>query len=171
MPRVTKAMLQDGNDFLRNRCDQLKEENERLKKRISRGHDRSRSPRMPAANSQANVETTCKALNQVKLWQHDAVLEEQRAEIQRLQTELDRKTAENERLLRGEGPLGPVLVHAYTTHLARYGLSPGELQVREMSARTCPVYEHLTTLSEVLRDVTDFSRIGRCHARPVQLPY
>ena len=171
MPRVTKDQLQKRVEELSVEQCRLTRENDELKKRISRGYDRSRSPRMPAANSQANVETTCKALNQVKLWQRDAVVEEQRAEIQRLQTELDRKTAENERLLRGEGPLGPVLVHAYTTHLARYGLSPGELQVREMSARTCPVHMHLTTLSEVLRDVTDFSRFGRCHARPTQLPY
>jgi len=171
MPRITKAMLQDGNDFLRNRCRELREENEQLKKRISRGHDRSRSPRMPAANSEANVTSTCQALNQVRLWQRDTLVDEQRAEIQRLREEAAQKDDNIERLLRGEGPVGPVLVHAYRTSMEQFGLAPGAEIVRDMSARTGPVYAHMQTLANVLRDVEDFARHGRCYTRPTQMPY
>lgn len=178
MPRVTKADLELHNNGLTVRVNrlsaenmELKEENEELKKRISRGHDRSRSPRMPAANSQANVETTCKALNQVKLWQRDAVVEEQRAEIQRLRDELAQKNDNIERLTRGEGPVGPVLVHAYRTSMEQFGLTPGPEILRDMSARTGPVYAHMQTLTDVLRNVEDFARHGRCFTRPTQLPY
>jgi hypothetical protein len=171
MPRITKAMLEDGNAFLQNRCRELREENEKLKKRISRGHDRSRSPRMPAANSEANVTSTCKALNQVSLWQRDTLVEEQRAEIQRLQMEAAQKDAMIESLRRGEGPVGEVLAHAHRTKAARYGVDPGELTLRDMSARSGPVFEHFITLADVVHDVADFARLGRCYTRPTQMPY
>jgi cell division protein FtsB len=171
MPRITKAALQDANESLRNTNRGLREENEKLKTRISRGHDRSRSPRMPAANSQASVETTCKALNQVKQWQRDIVVEEQQAEIQRLRAELAQKNEQIAGLRRGEGPVGEVLMHAYRTKVERYGVAPGELTLREMSARTGPVFEHFITLGDVLKDVEDFARMGRCYTRPTQMPY
>jgi hypothetical protein len=178
MPRVTKAQLQErvdnlegANAFLRERAGQLVKENDELKKRVSRGHDRSRSPRMPAASSQANVDMTCKALSQVSLWQHDTVVEEQRAEIQRLQAEVAQKDETIESLLRGEGPLGPVLAHAYRTKMARYNVPPSEVVLEEVSVRTGPVYDHFLTISDALRDVADYARIGRCYTRPTQLPY
>lgn len=178
MPRVTKAQLQErvdelegANHFLQERAGQLVRENDELKKRISRGHDRSRSPRMPAANSKANVTSTCKALNQVSLWQRDTVVEEQRAEIQRLREELAQKVEQIAGLRRGEGPVGEVLVHAYRMKTERYGVAPGELTLRDMSARTGPVFEHFITLGDVLKDVEDFARLGRCYTRPTQMPY
>jgi hypothetical protein len=33
------------------------------------------------------------------------------------------------------------------------------------------VFEHIITLTDVLKDVEDFARIGRCHTRPTQMPY
>ena len=171
MPRITKAMLQDGNDFLRNRCRELREENEQLKKRISRGHDRSRSPRMPAANSEANVTSTCKALNQVRLWQRDTLVEEQRAEIQRLRAEVAQKDEQIASLRRGEGPVGEVLAHAHNVKMTRYGVNPSDSVLQDMRARTGPVFEHIITLTDVLKDVEDFARVGRCYTRPTQMPY
>ncbi len=178
MPRITKSQLEAEVHGLAGRVNELavenrelKEENEELKKRISRGHDRSRSPRMPAANSEANVTSTCKALSQVRLWQRDTLVEEQRAEIQRLRAEVAQKDGQIASLRRGEGPVGEVLAHAYTVKLTRHGVNPGELGLQEMRARTGPVFEHFITLSDVLKDVGDFASRGRCYLRPTQMPY
>lgn len=178
MPRVTKAQLEEkvanlegANAFLQHRAGQLVKENEELKRRISRGHDRSRSPRRPATSSEAHAALTCKAMHQVSLWQQAPVVQEHRDEIQRLRAEVAQKDETIESLLRGEGPLGPVLAHGYRTKMARYDVPPSEVVLQDVSARTGPVYEHLTTLADVLRDVTEYARVGRCYSRPTQMPY
>jgi hypothetical protein len=65
MPRVTKAQLEQERVEMQAKVARLEKENSELKRRISRGHDRSRSPRMPATSSQVNMDMTCKALRQV----------------------------------------------------------------------------------------------------------
>jgi hypothetical protein len=172
MPRITKAMLEDGNAFLRNRCRELREENEKLKKRISRGHDRSRSPRMPAANSEANVTSTCKALNQVRLWQRDTLVEEQRAEIQRLQMEAVQKDAMIESLRRGEGPVGEVLAHAYRERCMRLNITPSDFMLETILDRNeRPVYAFLQIIQGVFTDLKEVVNVGRSVLPPTQLPF
>ena len=179
MPRVTKAQLQErvdelegANHFLQERAGQLVRENDELKKRISRGHDRSRSPRMPAANSQANVDMTCKALNLVKLRQHDTVVEEQRAEIQRLQTEAAQKDAMIESLRRGEGSVGEVLAHAYRERCKRFNITPSDFMLETILDRNeRPVYAFLQIIQTVLTDLKEVVNVGRSVLPPTQLPH
>ena len=101
MPRVTKAQLE-------RELKEAREEIEQLKRRISRGHDRSRSPRRPASSSQAQMELTCKALDQVSLWQRDVVVKEQKDEIARLREEVAVNEEVIASLRRGEGPIALV---------------------------------------------------------------
>ena len=116
MPRLTKAQLEDRihvlthfSNVASDKCADLEKENEQLKRRISRGHDRSRSPRRPASSSQAHMEMTCKALNQVRSWQRDTVVDEQKEEIARLRALVAEKDEQIASLRRGEGAVGPVL--------------------------------------------------------------
>ena len=167
-PRATKAQLQErvdalegANQFLRERAGQLVRENDELKKRLSRGHDRSRSPRMPASNSQAHVDTTCRALNQVRLWQQDSVLQEHREEIQRLRNEVAKKESEIEWYRRGEGPVGPVLVHMHRLSNARIGYVPQDPTVEDWyMKRTTPVWHYFDTVGRVLREASDVMSVG-----------
>jgi hypothetical protein len=154
MPRVTKADLEAANA-------KLQKENEELKKRLSRGHDRSRSPRMPASNSQAHVDTTCRALNQVRLWQHDTVLQEHREEIQRLREEAAAREAVIDSLRRGEGPVGPVLVHMHRMSNARIGYVPQDSTAEDLyMRRTMPVWHYFDTVGRVLREAADVMSVG-----------
>ena len=154
MPRATKADLQAANA-------KLQKENEELKKRLSRGHDRSRSPRMPASNSQARVDTTCRALNQVRLWQQDTVLQEHREEIQRLREEVAKKEHEIEEYRRGEGPVGPVLVHMHRMNYARVGQTPPDTTMEDWyMKRVTPVWHYFDTVGRVLREAADVMSVG-----------
>jgi hypothetical protein len=179
MPRVTKAQLQErvdnlegANHFLRGRAGELLKENDELKKRLARGHDRSRSPRMPAANSQANVDMTCKALNLVKLWQQDTVAEEQRAEIRRLQAEAVQKDQLIESLRRGEGPVGEVLAHAYSEKCRRLGMTPSDFMLQTvLESNERPVYAFLQILQGVFMDLKEVVNVGRSVMPPTQLPF
>lgn len=155
MPRVTKAQLEQ-------QVERLEKENKELKDHLRRGHDRSRSPRMPATSSQANVDMTCKALNQVRLWQQDVVDQEHRAEIQRLREELAKKDEQISFYRRGEGPVGPVLVHMNKLRCKRAGLEPDSFVEDLLNRRTKPVHEYFHTMNNVLRDAADVMYWGGC---------
>ena len=153
MPRVTKAQLEQ-------QVERLEKENGELKRGISRAHDRSRSPRMPATSSQANVDTTCKALNQVRLWQQDAILQEHREEIQQLRKELAEKDMKIDFYRRGEGPVGPVLVHMHRLRSERARLGPNSMMEEWVIQRTRPVHEYFSTMNNVLRDAAEVMSYG-----------
>ena len=153
MPRVTKAQLEQ-------QVERLEKENSELKRRISRGHDRSRSPRMPATSSQANADTTCKALNQVRLWQQDVVLQEHREEIQRLSEELAKSQDQVDFYRRGDGPVGPVLAHMHRLRNDRLGLGPNVFVEDWVIKRTKPVHEYFSTMERVLKDAADVMSYG-----------
>ena len=169
MPRVTKAQLEVANLSLQRQLSEAHQENAQLKRRISRGHDRSRSPRMPATSSQANVDKTCKALNQVRLWQQDAVLQEHRAEIQQLRKELAKKDDQISFYRRGEGPVGPVLVHMNQLRCERAGIAPDSFTERLMNKRMKPVHEYFNSMNNVLRDAADVMYWGGC-IHPTAIP-
>ena len=162
MPRVTKAQLEREQKEMQAKVARLEKENGELKRRISRGHDRSRSPRMPATSSQAHVDVTCKALNQVRLWQQDAILQEHREEIQRLQAAVAEKDEQVAFYRRGEGPVGPVLVHMNRMRCQRAGIAPDSFTERLMNQRTKPVHEYFNTMNNVLRDASDVMFWGGC---------
>jgi hypothetical protein len=48
MPRITKAQLEQERVEMQAKVARLEKENSEMKRRISRGHDRSRSPRVLA---------------------------------------------------------------------------------------------------------------------------
>jgi hypothetical protein len=162
MPRVTKAQLEQH-------VARLEKENSELKRRISRGHDRSRSPRLPATSSQANVDMTCKALNQVRLWQQDVVVQEHRAEIQQLREELAKKDEQISFYRRGEGPVGPVLVHMNRLRCERVGIAPDSFVEDILNRRMRPVHEYFNTMNNVLRDAADVMYWGGC-SYPTAIP-
>ena len=171
MPRVTKAQLEVANDVLQRQLKEARQENEQLKRRISRGHDRSRSPRLPASSSQANVDMTCKALNQVRMWQRDDVLKEQKDEIERLQAVVVEKDKKIEFYRRGEGPVGPVLVHVCRLRNERVGYIPPSDSAWEdtLNRRTKTVHEYFSTMYHVLRDAADVMLLGGC-SFPTAIP-
>jgi uncharacterized small protein (DUF1192 family) len=155
MPRVTKAELE-------HQIQLLQQENEELKQKVRRGFDRSRSPRLPAARSQASVATTCRALDQVCLWQRDAVMKEQVSEIQRLQAELVKKDEEIAALRRGEGPVGEVMAHIdqlWLTH-SNFQRSPDVAAYRAKlyAQRTQPVHVTLREMEDRLQGMVDSLR-------------
>jgi chromosome segregation ATPase len=184
MPRVTKAQLEAQvatlerkittfEDVVQRREAALREarqENEQLKRRISRGHDRSRSPRQPATSAEANVALTCRALRQVSLWQQDAVVQEHRDEIQRLQEELAKKDQEIAGMRRGEGPIGEVLLNVYTR---KYGLGDSEIDAwnsARMRQQTTPVHEFINRLQRIHSDHSDVTLRGGTLWAPATLP-
>jgi len=169
--RLTKAHLEEHfhgqrNELIKARAEneQLKSENEQLKRRISRGHDRSRSPRMPATSSQINVEMTCRALNQVRLWQNDVVNQEHRNEIERLKELVDLQADQIARLRRGEGAVGPILQHIHERQISRYNLDRPEdeanLFLAQNARQTRPVHEILETLYWAADDIAQIARYG-----------
>ena len=144
-------------NMMHNRVNRLEKENEDLKARVRRGCDRSRSPRMPAASSDAAAAIACKAFAQVGLWQRDAVVEDQKAEILRLREEVAR-------LRRGEGPVGEVLAHIDQYEVARLNIqrSPDRAAVmaEALGKQTRPVHEVLRIARRVLDDTKDFLTWG-----------
>jgi DNA repair exonuclease SbcCD ATPase subunit len=184
MPRVTKAQLEAQvatlerkiatfEDVVQRREAALRDarkENEQLKTRISRGHDRSRSPRRPATSAEANVELTCRALRQVSLWQQDTVVQEHRDEIQQLREELAKKDKEIASMRRGEGPIGEVLLNAYAR---RFGLGDNELdrwQATNLRRQTTPVHEFVDRLQRIHSDLADVTRGGGTIWAPSTIP-
>ncbi len=157
MPRVTKAQLEQ-------QVERLEKENQQLKRRISRGHDRSRSPRMPATSSQINMEMTCRAMNQVRFWQQDTVNQEHRNEIERLKEQVAVQADEIAMLRRGEGPVGPVLQHIHELQFTRYGIQPTEADLNlflEQNVRqTRPVHEILESMYWAAMDLAEVARYG-----------
>ena len=154
MPRVTKAQLE-------RELKEAREEIEQLKRRISRGHDRSRSPRRPASSSQAQMDLTCKALDQVSLWQRDVVVKEQKEEITRLQEEVAVNEEVIASLRRGEGPVALVLQSLWDSKNLfrgeedRQRFLNGILRHQKKSVR-----EFLDAIRWVLHDVGEFVRWG-----------
>ena len=185
MPRVTKAQLEAQvamlerkiatfEDVVQRREAALRDarkENEQLKRRISRGHDRSRSPRRPATSAEANVNLTRRALRQVSLWQQDTVVQEHRDEIQRLREELAKKDKEIASVRRGEGPIGEVLLNAYERNFGP--LTDSELDVwhaASLRRQTTPVYEFVNGLRRNLSDLVDVTRGGGTIYAPSTIP-
>jgi DNA repair exonuclease SbcCD ATPase subunit len=184
MPRVTKAQLEAQvamlerkiatfEDVVQRREAALRDarkEIEELKRRISRGHDRSRSPRRPATRAEANVNLTCMALRQVSLWQQAPVVQEHRDEIQRLREELAKKDEEIARLHKGEGPIGEVLLTVYTR---KFGLGDSELDMWNAAAlrrQTTPVHEFVERLQRIHSDLSDMTRRGGALWAPATIP-
>ena len=154
MPRVTKAQLE-------RELKEAREEIEQLKRRISRGHDRSRSPRRPASSSQAQMNLTCKALDQVSLWQRDTVLKEQREEIIRLREEVAVNEEVIDSLRRGEGPVALVLQSLWDSK----NLFRGEEDRRRFmngifSHQRKSVRDFIDSIFWVLHDVGEFVHWG-----------
>jgi hypothetical protein len=141
----------------------LKKENEDLKKEAA-GRARSRSPRRPSLSSQACLETSCRALNQVSLWRRDGILREQREEILQLRSEVRKKEEEIAGLRRGEGPLGEVLYHSRLRSQEFVGASEDddlEKTIRErLLSRTQPVHEALSSISHVAFQLGMFAERG-----------
>ena len=161
MPRVTKAQLEEANAGLQRELKEAREEIEQLKRRISRGHDRSRSPRRPASSSQAQMNLTCKALDQVSLWQRDSVLKEQREEIIRLREEV----AVNEEVIgslrRGEGPVALVLQSIWESkNLLRGQEEHQRFMSGIFSYQTKSVREFLDAIYWVVHDLGEFVHWG-----------
>jgi len=184
MPRVTKAQLEaqldeleadyigleHSHDMLFQQNEDLKKENKKLKDQVRRGNARSRSPRRPAASAEANVNLTCRALRQVSLWQQDTVVQEHRDEIQRLREELAKKDKEIASMRRGEGPIGEVLLNAYTR---RYGRTDNQIDAwhaAHLQRQTTPVYEFVNRLHQNLNDLSDVTFRGGTIWTPSTIP-
>ena len=184
MPRITIAQMKAQvatlerkiatfEDVVQRREAALRDarkENEQLKTRISRGHDRSRSPRRPATSAEANMALTCRALRQVSLWQQAPVVQEHRDEIQRLREELAKKDEQIASLRRGEGPIGEVLLNAYAR---RFGLGDSQLDVwhaASLRRQTTPVHEFVDRLNRNLNDLVDVTRRGGVIWTPSTIP-
>ena len=140
---------------------EAREEIEQLKRRISRGHDRSRSPRRPASSSQAQMDLTRKALDQVGLWQRDVVVKEQKEEIARLREEVAVNEEVIDSLRRGEGPVEIVLQSLWESQNVLRGQ---EEHRRFMSGifshQTKSVCEFIDAIYWVIHDVGEFVRWG-----------
>ena len=169
MPRVTKAQLERELKEARKEIEHLLErelkeahdEIEQLKRRISRGHDRSRSPRRPASSSQAQMELTCKALDQVSLWQRDVVVKEQKDEIARLREEVAVNEEVIASLRRGEGPVSLVLQSIWDANNLFRGDEEHQRLMREtFSHQTKSVREFLDAMNWIIRDIGEFVRWG-----------
>jgi len=71
---------------------------ERARKQLSERSERDRSPRrLSASTSHARLSATCSALNQVRRWERDAMLEERDAKIAELQATVKMQNEEIER--------------------------------------------------------------------------
>jgi cell division septum initiation protein DivIVA len=151
--RFTSAIQHKSLELLHTRAEHLEKENKDLKARVRRGCDRSRSPRMPATSSDAAAAVACKAFAQVGLWQRDSVVEEQKAEIQRLQEEVAR-------LRRGEGPMGEVLAYIDAVDVARAEIERTPERASSMAEhfakQTMPVHQAFRITRNVLYDTRDF---------------
>jgi len=171
MPRITKAQLEQERVEMQAKVARLEKENSELKRRISRGHDRSRSPRMPATSSQAHVDTTCKALHQVRLWQRDAILQEHREEIQRLQATVAKKDLQIASLRRGEGSIGEVLLNVYERRVGPLGDSQLDVwHAASLRRQTTPVHEFVNRLHQNLNDLSDVTLRGGTIWTPSTIP-
>jgi len=171
MPRITKAQLEQERVEMQAKVARLEKENSEMKRRISRGHDRSRSPRMPATSSQAHVDTTCKALHQVRLWQRDAILQEHREEIQRLQATVAKKDLQIASLRRGEGSIGEVLLNVYERRVVPLGDSQLDVwHAASLRRQTTPVHEFVNRLHQNLNDLSDVTLRGGTIWTPSTIP-
>lgn len=151
--RAVSTAMESALDKMHARMARLEKENEDLKNKVRRGCDRSRSPRAPATNSHVNVDVACKALNQVSLWQHDGVLKEHKAEIQRLQAEVAS-------LRRGEGPVGEVLAHVSAQAAARVNHTRAPdvaaALAEQFAQQTRPVHEYIEIAEKATHDLLEF---------------
>jgi len=171
MPRITKAQLEQERVEMQAKVARLEKENSEMKRRISRGHDRSRSPRMPATSSQTHVDTTCKALRQVRLWQRDAILQEHREEIQRLQATVAKKDLQIASLRRGEGSIGEVLLNVYERRVGPLGDSQLDVwHAASLRRQTTPVHEFVNRLHQNLNDLSDVTLRGGTIWTPSTIP-
>lgn len=148
MPRRTKLELEEENDFLKREVRNLSAELEELRRR-------ERSPRrLSASTSHARLSATCKALNQVRKWDRDAMLEERDAKIAELVATVEKQKAEIASLRRGEGPIGEVL-------LANWPPSALYPDTRErLLAQTRPVNVTIKRMSDLLDGLRQVSLYG-----------
>jgi len=154
MPRDTKAQLE-------RELKEAREEIEQLKRRISRGPDRSRSPRRPASSSQAQMDLTRQALDQVSLWHRDVVLKEQRDEINRLREEVAINEEVSAMLRRGDGPVSLVLQSLWDSkNLFRGEEDRQQLMDGIFSHQRKSVRDFIDAISWVIQDVGEFVRWG-----------
>jgi hypothetical protein len=101
---------------------------------------------MPAAIQRPTCTTTCKALNQVRLWQRESLVEEQRADSSGLRRGGGSEgRATSPRLATRRRPRGTrCWAHAYSVDGAGSAVAPSEQEFcRKSSARAGPVYAHL----------------------------
>ena len=148
MPRRTKLELEEENDFLKREVRNLSAELEELRRR-------ERSPRrLSASTFHARLSATCKALNQVRKWDRDAMIEERDAKIAELLATVEKQKAEIASLRLGEGPIGEVL-------LANWPPSALYPDTRErLLAQTRPVNVTIKRMSDLLDGLRQVSLYG-----------
>ena len=154
-PRRAKSALEDENYFLRREVRNLSMQYEDARKQLSERSERDRSPRrLSASTSHARLSVTCSALNQVRRWERDAMLEERDAKIAELQATVERQKDEIASLRRGEGPIGEVL-------LANWPPSALYPDTRErLLAQTRPVNVTIKRMSDLLDGLRQVSLYG-----------
>ena len=155
MPRRTKCALEEANQLLESTVNDLTAQLEHARKQLSDRRERDRSPRrLSASTSHARLESTCKALNQVRKWDRDAMLEERDAKIAELLATVEKQKAEIASLRRGEGPIGEVL-------LANWPPSALYPDTRErLLAQTRPVNVTIKRMSDLLDGLRQVSLYG-----------
>ncbi len=162
MPRASKAsLLEEEVRQLKLQKEQLESELAGALKVISDTRERERSPRrLSASASHARLSMTCSAMNQVRRWERDTMLEERDAKIVALQATVEKQKEEIASLRRGEGPIGEVLVSNWAGVL----LDPAMKE--ELLAQTRPVnvtIQEMGTLLDALKDLSSSGRVyGGC---------
>ncbi len=158
MPRASKAsLLEEEVRQLKLQKEQLESELAGALKVISDTRERERSPRrLSASASHERLSMTCRAMNQVRRWERDTMLEERDAKIAALQATVEKQKEEIASLRRGEGPIGEVLASNWTDPAMK----------EELLAQTRPVnvtIQEMGTLLDALKDLSSSGRVyGGC---------
>ena len=129
--------------------DAFQKELEKVQRELSDRKERDSSPRrLSAATSRSRMEQTCKftALGHVLAWERDAVIDEQKATINKLMQEI-------EALRKGEGPIGEIIFRLR-------GNDVDDWTKERLLAQKTPVYETLQKMERLMDASLELVRWG-----------
>ena len=153
--RITKLMVQEENTLLNSKIFNLTAQLQEAREQLLERSKRDRSPRrLSASASHARLSVTCSALNQVRRWERDAMLEERDAKITELLATVEKQKEEIASLRRGEGPIGEVLL----ANLQHSTLSQATRE--RLLSQTRPVNVTIKKMSVLLDALNTVSRFG-----------